>query len=182
MKLYPPVLDGVLPACSKQSGNIVLNIPFSFGRVVSPATVKGIAIMIKTPSTGKIITPYSVINSQTNVSEKVYDITYDFTILENSNGVAHFVFSNENNSVFPELNNNEGEYYKIQLAFIDSISETVGYFSTVGVIKYIAEPTLSIAGTIDTENNSIMSANYEYVGIYQQKADSLDHTEIVSKY
>jgi hypothetical protein len=57
-----------------------------------------------------------------------------------------------------------GQYYKIQLAFIDA-NGVVGYYSSVGVFKYTAKPTIYIEGLSgeETKNNGNL---YTYIGVY----------------
>jgi hypothetical protein len=38
---------------------------------------------------------------------------------------------------------NIGQFYKLQLAYINT-NEEIGYYSTIGVAKYTAEPWLSL--------------------------------------
>jgi len=57
---------------------------------------------------------------------------------------------------------NEGQYYKVQLAFIDAAG-VVGYFSSIGVIKCVAKPTVSLANFNTYDTNQY---NNEFVGVY----------------
>lgn len=50
-KLYPPSIDGKLPACDSES----LIIPFTMNKSVGMAEVGGMSAVVKTISTGKEI-------------------------------------------------------------------------------------------------------------------------------
>jgi hypothetical protein len=61
----------------------------------------------------------------------------------------------------------------VQLAHVSNSSENndqIGYYSSVGVIKYSAQPTIYIKNLI-SENNEINKNTYEYVGVYLQEND-----------
>ena len=59
---------------------------------------------------------------------------------------------------------NEGQYYKVQLAYIDK-TNTMGYLSTLGLIKYTSEPAnIYIENMVRGEVNS---AQKEFVGVYE---------------
>ena len=71
----------------------------------------------------------------------------------------------------------EGQYYKIQMAYIGDDKETVGYYSTVGVVKYTTEPEISIDGL---RFGHINTHNYTYTGVYSQL--NKDTTEKMYSY
>lgn len=60
-----------------------------------------------------------------------------------------------------------GNFYKVQLAYIDK-DGIVGYYSTVGIIKYTAKPRVEISGFVNTSTNIHMT---EYIGIYHSIKD-----------
>lgn len=60
-----------------------------------------------------------------------------------------------------------GNFYKVQLAYIDK-DGIVGYYSTVGIIKYTAKPRVEISGFVNTSTNIHMT---EYIGIYHSIND-----------
>lgn len=48
-KLYPPVIEGTIPAFNKDTdGTITLMVPFSMNRSVSKADIKGFSVKVKT--------------------------------------------------------------------------------------------------------------------------------------
>lgn len=62
------------------------------------------------------------------------------------------------------LNLTVGEFYKVQLAYVSTEKE-IGYFSTVGIVKYTSTPTVIIEGLTTAHSNN---HNYVYTGIYRQ--------------
>lgn len=148
IKLYPPLIEGSIPAFY----GTVLTVPFTMNRVVSKNAIDGIAIKIKTIQSGLYIL---------DMKASLDDITFD-TIC-----TANFKLDNENLL-------KEGQYYKIQIAYIDTDGIT-GYFSSVATVKYTSEPTVSIVNlNFDAQNIH----QYGYVGNYR----SADRTEKVYSY
>lgn len=154
IKLYPPVLAGTLPAFylgseSDSRGNIfegcgIIRIPFSYNRAVNPHDVDGIRAKIKT------------VQNDVNLGEIV-------CTPNKAEQVAEIKIWNFKNAVWDEktktyINNNGavefkiGTYYKVQLAFVKG--DTVGYYSTVGVIKCTAKPTVEIEQLTEDSVNS----------------------------
>ena len=147
-KLYPPLIEGTIPAFYRDS----VTIPFSMNKTVSKDNIAGFALKIKTVQN----------NIQLGVLKgKISkEIDLDIPLLSN--------FDSENNFISFSLSANgtlrnplkEGQYYKVQLAYIDETGE-VGHYSTVGVIKYTSEPELFIEGLIKGERNQ---AQHTYIG------------------
>jgi hypothetical protein len=56
-KQYPPILNGILPAFEKSdSGGLSIQIPFTMNKTVNVYDIDGFALLIKTVSTGSILT------------------------------------------------------------------------------------------------------------------------------
>lgn len=145
MKLAPPYVEGSIHA---QAGDS-LHIPFRFNRAVSPLDVSGMSAKIKTVATDSIV---GVFDIDTFVSEP------------NSSNYIASVDINDELAI--------GQFYKIQLAFKDKTNEQ-GYFSTVGVFKYSAVPSLYIEGIGEAEIGNL----YTYTGVYDQTGPDQDPTE-----
>lgn len=148
-KLYPPHLEGVLPAFSGTGSTLNIKIPFGLNRAVSKSEIKGFALKVK------------------NITANMY-ITQTFQTAPDKfslNKNPYVIFPVEKK--FFQL----GQYYKVQIAFINQSNET-GYFSSVGTIKYAGKPTVTIAGLKDGQDNNHM---YSYTGEYIQ--DSQDTSE-----
>ena len=144
-KLYPPNIEGTIPAFY----GTTLVVPFSMNKAVSKIEVEGMAIKIKTIQSGSYI-----INGQT-VSLNQKDL---------ESGKISFDFSKE----VSEKKFNIGQYYKIQIAYIQKDTGTIGYYSTVGVVKYTSEPTVEI---VDLSRSKTNEHQYQYIGKYAQSKD-----------
>ena len=131
-KLYPPYLEGTIPAFYGNS----ITVPFAMNRAVSKNDIKGFSLLIKTIQTGQQI-------------ENIVSTNYDI-----SKGIIIFNITGNKYSI--------GQSYKIQIAYIDEKDSTVGYYSTVAVVKYTEIPTISIEGLSNTGN----SQKYNYIGKY----------------
>ena len=147
-KLYPPTISGIIPAFS--GGTIT--VPFSMNRAVSKSEVGGFSLKIKTISNDTIDT----IITRGNINSIVAKQYVNFSISENKVTL--------------------GQFYKLQLAYID-INNEIGHYSTVGVVKCTIKPTIKIEGL------SVVSVNphqYDYVLIYTGSAQ--DPTEKLYNY
>ena len=145
-KLYPPVIEGTIPAFSGTE----LTVPFSMNRAVSMADVSGFSLKIKTVQSN------SFIKTLTTNDFNSYQATFDVSGVELA----------------------DGQYYKLQLAYIDRQNQFVGYYSTVGVVKYYGEnaPTITIKD-VSTKSTNIFTGNY--IGYFEH---SFDPTEKVAYY
>lgn len=158
-RLYPPYIEGVIPAFSGTE----ISVPFSMNRAVSKNEVDGFGLKIKTISS----------NIQIAQVFKQIDKTEEFP------NVIKF-------NISKELANNQfqiGTFYKVQLCYFsyekDSNGKIIydnnqtpnrilGYFSTVGVIKYTSNPEVSI---IDLSSKNINMHKYDYAGEYKMTED-----------
>lgn len=138
MKLYPPSIEGKLPACA--GGSLV--IPFTMNRAVSEDSVSRMTAIIKTISTGRTVATLT-----------------QGTLVKNDTGYsASFSNETENNQI-SKLN--VGQYYKVQIAYVNGAD--VGYYSPVGTFKRTAMPQVRIPAL---ESN--FYSGYEYTGTYDQ--------------
>ena len=142
-KLFPPLIDGVIPAFYKDGNKIHITIPFSLNRTVSPTQIQGIIMKIKTTQSSTYL--FTV--------EQRNTLYYQ---LDNSPQVDFYLEDNGKLKV--------GQFYKIQIAFIGE--SEIGYYSTVGIGKYTTKPSVFIN---DFENNFSNTHNYKYTGIYSQE-------------
>lgn len=150
-KLYPPSIENKLPACAGNS----LTIPFAMNKVVNENQIGGMAAIIKTISTGRIIA--SLTKGTLVIGEKGYAASFD---------------NEKENGQIASLT--DGQYYKIQIAYITR-NGTIGYYSPVGVFKRTTIPKVSIPAL---EGN--FYSGYEYTGIYSQEGQ--DETEKIYSY
>lgn len=126
--LPAPIIEGTLPAFSGQE----IKIPFTMSRAVSAASISGFSLKIK-----------NLHNSAYLLSLTTESIVWDNSA--KTSGIATFSFDSDSN--VQELLST-GAFYKVQMAYT-SESEGVGYYSTVGVIKYTETPRLTIEGIED---------------------------------
>lgn len=169
MKLYPPIIEGKIPA---QSGT-VLKIPFRLNRSVGINQIGCIIARVKTVSTNAW-------------KGTVPEITEDI-LLGIENGTYRNFFSDALGSYYTDINLHgtgveliPGQYYKIQLAFCAKDGE-IGYFSSIGIFKYTTKAKVYIEGLdgFETELNGNL---YDYVGRYDQAIVNGDTTEKVYSY
>lgn len=144
-KLYPPNIGGTIPAFC----GTVLTVPFSMNKAVGKSEIGGFALKIKTVN-GEYKGYVSVTESIAEQSSATSG--YDLTKFEVKFDVSDMDFT-------------PGQYYKIQLAYIYIDGETIGYYSTVGVVKYTTMPTIGIDGL---KFGHINIHNYTYTGVYSQ--------------
>lgn len=148
-KLFPPFIETKVPAFSNS-----LLISFSMNPTVGMSDIIGMAVLVKTAQTGK----------QIGILKNYTKPTFD-----NALGQYTIIFSD-----IDSLNLMSGQYYKIQLAYI-GIDDTVGYYSTAGIIKKTTSPSLTFPSL--EENNLNM---YEYTAKYSQQGR--DVTEKLYSY
>lgn len=148
MKLYPPIIEGTIPAFCNQ----IIVVPFTMNKSVSEKEVKDFKLKIKTVQSGYqpfLTETIQMIDWNTDTSEVSFLLPGTLNI---------------------------GQFYKIQMAYVDT-ANIIGYYSTVGVVKYTSDPTISI---LEPKNGNT------YEGLYSQEAindeDVRDYTEKVYSY
>lgn len=141
MKLYPPIIEGTIPAFYGDT----IKVPFEMNKAVSHLEISGFSLKFKTVQ-----------------SNRYFGDTND--VIE-ENGVLIFKIPESIKQFF-----NTGEFYKVQLAYIDK-TNLVGYYSTVGVVKYTSNPEVTISTSTDGTT---------FTGVYSQKGK--DITEKVYSY
>lgn len=168
-RLYPPTLTGSLPAFyknyekDKNTGEkkllgCTINIPFGINRAVNMKSINKIALRLRTVSTNTYLaTDYM----STSYDPETYVATFKFD----------YDAEDENTDITASLIN-EGQYYRVQIAFVDG--ETIGYYSTVGIIKCVAKPSVEIK---DFTADAINQFDHEFFGIYKQNTEFGDSTE-----
>ena len=159
-KLYPPYIEGTIPAFYKTTdldGTVraELTVPFSMNKAVSKWEVQGFSLKLKNVF-GDDSYLISTTTSENNNSR--YNLDSDYKV----------VFSLNEDML---LKLTVGQFYKVQIAYISN--DAIGYYSTVGIVKYTTEPEMEIAG-LTTE--VINMHRYSYVGKYAQVA--YDYTPV----
>lgn len=141
-KLYPPNLEGTLPAFY----GTTLVVPFSMNKTVSSNEVNRIYLKLKTIQSNSYLVSASTTNFTLSSSycEAIFEIPEKTTL-------------------------NIGQYYKIQIAYARSEGD-IGYYSTVGVVKYTSEPEVSIDNLV-AGFGKVNVHRYTYVGKYLNAND-----------
>lgn len=148
--LYPPYIEGTIPSFYGDS----LTVPFSMNKSVGSGEVQGFSLKIKTiQNTKYLFTTSKVLESDTNAE---YYVKFDISDYVNKLKV--------------------GQHYKVQIAYIDTYG-TIGYYSTVGIIKYTTKPIVSID---NLKSGRLNTSSYNYIGTYSQY--NQDITEKEYKY
>ena len=150
-KLYPPIIAGTIPAFCKGEKIIV---PFQMNRAVAIDEISGFELKIKTVQNSKLIGTLTATTSKEGYDKENNTIIFD------------------SNKLIGQIN--IGQFYKIQVAYIDK-SGVVGHYSTVGTIKCTDIPTVIIDGLKEKQDNIHI---YQYYGIYENK----DLTEKLHSY
>lgn len=171
-KLYPPVIEGTLPAFYSEKGIVKFTIPFSMNRAVSQAQVSGFEVKIKALQSGSVIYTATTFNS------------YDYS-LEQGNCYVTFYIDDRANKL------KIGQFYKVQLAYTYSAEKDyfysqyslgqisfeeyqaaleqrkeTGYFTGTSIVKYTTKPTIDIIGL---DKKFINPYTNRFVGSYKQK-------------
>lgn len=166
VQLYPPIIPNVLTAMyNEDTRGIAIAIPFSLNRAVSASQIYNFNIKIKTVFDNKTIYTGDIL---TNID---YTQGQSKAVAEM---IAAGVISGHIKSA-PALV--VGQYYKIQVAFINfsdatggsTPSPTVGIYSSIATIKYTALPEVAIQGDLSTTEDNIFA--YTYQGSFNNSND-----------
>lgn len=135
-KLYPPHIEGALPAFC---GNTLI-IPFEHSRAVSQSEITGYHFILKDIQQSMIVTQGQVLaTAASQDSSGNWELTMQINVSQLS----------------------PGTFYKLQLAYVKGIQ--VGFFSDVGIIKYIQKPEVKIVGLNQSGiNNHVYQYQLEY--------------------
>lgn len=139
-KLYPPYLEGTIPAFYGNS----ITVPFAMNRAVGKNEIRGFSLLIKSIQTGN------------QLGKELKAFKYDL-----ENGTATFNLKDLRNPI----NCLVGQSYKFQLAYIGN-GGSIGYYSTVAIAKYTEPPTIEIKNLV---KHSLNKHIYNYVGEYKTK-------------
>ncbi len=152
-KLYPPYIEGTLPAFCLESGDgeKYFTIPFAHNQAVGSTDMSNtMYIKVKTVQNDTLIGAYTG-----TIKDNLVEVSYT---MEGEDGVVSGGGDNK-------WKLKVGQYYKLQLAYTSRDNGEIGYYSTVGVIKCTSEPTVTIIGL----DESIVKNNQtEFVGQYEQ--------------
>ena len=171
-RLYPPVIEEVLSAfCltlddDKNKIGASINIDFNLNKAVSETEISGLALRMRTISTNNYVIDETLKGDEGkafNLNLVTGTSTFQITASNNPDNVEKIKV---------------GQYYKVQLAFID-LNGNIGYWSTVATIKCVAKPKVIIAN-YDPKDANIFSN--EILGEYIQDTSTGDSSEKVYSY
>lgn len=167
-KLYPPQIAGSLPAFyltrDSISNNVLdteLTIPYSMNQGVGYSQITGFVLYVKNVASGSFVCP------------PIYSTNFN----SEQNEVV-FLIKQDQAKIFEE-----GQFYKIQLAYYMEndplVEKDIGFFSTVGLIKCVSKPEVSISsysvGSANVFNGIVM-------GVYDLSGEQKDKTERIYSY
>ena len=185
-KLYPPQLAGSLPAFCKTydilqdlSTGARITIPFVMNAGVGEAEVKGFALRIKTVSSNTYLCP--VLYSSDWDREKstvTFEIKAEYANAFNEGQFYKVQLAYYNYKTEAVLNPTTGKYEETIMDVVNSDNFVIGYYSTVGIVKCISKPTIYIEGY---SSSSVNLFNGSFLGVYDQ-GDNFDKTEKVYSY
>lgn len=146
-QLFPPIVNGTIPAFYSNGTVSNITVPFSMNRAVNKNQVSGIAVKIKT--------------LQSSISDLI--ICNGLYNLEGSPYVSISV-SDEQYKFKP------GQFYKLQIAYISG--NEIGYYSNVIIGKCTNIPSITINGL---DANKINDNIQNYFGYYynEDKTESV---------
>ena len=78
-KLYPPLIEGTIPAFYSEKGTAFLTVPFSMNRAVGPTDFKGFNLKVKTVQSS------SYIISVDSYEYDGYEVRFEINSLNNLN-------------------------------------------------------------------------------------------------
>lgn len=207
MKLYPPQIAGTLPAFyANYLGAITIQVPFSMNAAVHETEVGGMKAIIKTvqnnavilePEASRIDFDNNIAYFDIIVADENLDKYYDYQEIDLKDG-ANWITKTyyiKNGEVYKlddanEYNEKEkyflrknkyfsmGQFYKIQVAYVEKDSGNVGYYSTVGVIKFTSLPQV----TIPMLSRRKINLNQDsFVGLYSQGSFTYQKVEVTEE-
>lgn len=145
-KLFPPIVESSLPAFYVDDNkNISITIPFVMNATVAKGEVAGIALIIKSVQNTELFT------------KKVYD---NIVINGFNSSVVFNIKASEIPKVLP------GEYYKLQIAYIDK-GGVVGNYSQVGVARCTCQAKVSLNTPTSIHTDMLLKGTQIYTGYYQ---------------
>lgn len=154
-KLNPPSISGALPSFySNYNGAVNITVPFSMNKTVSKNEVWGFSLRIKTTTTDTVLGVIELQASDALWTNSVLSLTF-FDIDQNIK--KYFTI---------------GSHYKLQLAYIGKKTSgtkgDVGYYSSLGIAKYTAEPSIYISGMEEGMTNLGVA---QCIGVYSNGED-----------
>lgn len=165
VRLFPPVIQPYFPAKTINSVSSGITIPFEINDLNSLEDIKEMHVLITRQ------TNYNSLFNNTNYPLGIYVFTATSTILTNKQFTIPASILNVD-----QLNFNE--YYKVQVRFSKDTNGTgktgiqlsqyllneaymamFSEWSSVGLLRFIAQPTISMIGNIEGDTNVMIAGN-----------------------
>ena len=162
MKLYPPYIEGKLPAFIKAAPKTKITIPFQLNPLVGVNDIDKMVLVLKTISGQQV----------RGVIEGEPYYVYEENNQDIFRGYVDFILPDKNTEWPTEIN--IGQHYKAQVAF--KKGSDIGYYSSVGIIKCIAQPTCNIEGL---KTNEVVANPFSFTGVYNYDS-SADNEKLYS--
>lgn len=153
-RLPPPNVAGTIPSFYSTDLGTSLEVPFSMNTMVNKTAVGGFQLRLKTTSTDIVL-----MNMESD----------NYTLNTEQMSVIFNLESIRNNLV-------TGNFYKVQIAYVDKESGVIGYYSTVAIVKYTSKPNIEIVGLNKQSVSSI--STQRFIGTYS----NIDSSEKVYQY
>lgn len=147
-KLYPPIINEKLPAVYGEK----ISIPFLLNRAVGIEKDFKMSLIVTTLQSNTVL-------------YNIKDGRWRYDTQEN----LYYAEFNLISKIYKEIKLNVGQYYKIQIAFVDTKNnDQIGFYSSIGIIKYTTKPKAEIINL-----NKNYYSSQDFVGIYSNQ----DYTE-----
>lgn len=170
MIIYPPLIDNIIPGfIVNDAGSAIIKIPYTHNDLVDFNQVTRIKIRVK-----DYISSYTIPIASGTITSDFNNNTATFTLQKTGYEVKGVKYN------FPEL----GQYYKIQIAYIDNTNNTNDTnltYSTVGLARCVSQPLLEIrdgedikSTVIEKQKNAVV-----YTGHYE---GSINNTNLLYSY
>jgi hypothetical protein len=169
MKLYPPLLEGTIPAFYFNNTERIFWDEKKLREEVKTITA--------------VIVPYEMNKGVSNIDFDSMELkmkmvqstsnkwqTISSYKIDKENKLAYFDVSEVKTDITRYIN--VGQFYKVQIAYARNIvddygvaTREIGYYSTVATVKYSAKPKVIINNLDPKDTNSHL---YNYIGSYSQ--------------
>lgn len=153
-RLPPPNVAGTIPSFYSTDLGTSLEVPFSMNTMVNKTAVGGFQLRLKTTSTDIVLINMESDNYTLN--------TEQMSVIFNLESIRSALVI--------------GNFYKVQIAYVDKENGVIGYYSTVAIVKYTSKPNIEIVGL---NKQSLTSINGQrFIGTYS----NIDSSEKVYQY
>lgn len=154
-KLYPPIIAGSIPAFYSVGGTATIAVPFIMNKAVGYNDISGFKLKIKTVQSNTYLTTLTAPLNSTDLTNNI--VRFNWSVTKEDKSFNQIVI---------------GQFLKVQLAYYkdekinNEISTTIGYYSTIGIIKYTSQPKVSLVFNKQLNKSFILPFQEIYYGKY----------------